>query len=169
MMVPLRPHRLALVGTAWLLVAGLAGAAVLLVSEVKDEGDFFKPEAIARANQGIREIKNKYKKDLVIETYKGIADKRKDDLEKLGKKRFFEEWARNRARALEVDGIYILICKEPPQLQVEVGNETEKKAFPTRDRDRLLELLLGRFKKKEFDEGLSEAVEFVNKTLGNNR
>jgi uncharacterized membrane protein YgcG len=168
MMPSVRRAGMTLLLAAGLLGAGVASAALLLVSEVKDEGGFFKPEAISKANKLIRDIKNQHKKDLVIETYKGVSEKRKDDLEKLGKARFFEEWARNRARALEVNGIYILICKEPPHLQVEIGNETQKKAFTLRDRDRLIELLVGRLKEKEYDEGLLETVEFVNKTLGNN-
>jgi hypothetical protein len=150
-----------------LFVAGGADAA-LLVSEVKDDGGFFKAEAIAKANKGIKEIKNLYKKDLVIESYKGIPADRKDLFEKVGKTRFFDEWARDRARHLEVQGIYILISREPAHLQVEVGNETQKKAFTLRDRERLVALLVENFKQRKFDEGLLEAVEMVRKTLDTN-
>src|ERR1700733_4375124 len=99
-----------------LLMAGWAAAA-LLVSEVKDDGGFFKPETIKKANKGIKDIKDQHKTDLVIETSKGFPPERKDDFEKLGKERFFEEWGRERAKALEVQGLYVLICKEPRHLQ----------------------------------------------------
>jgi uncharacterized membrane protein YgcG len=160
------PWGLALLGGA--LLFSPSTRAALLVSEVKDDGGFFKPEIIRKANKGIKAIKNQHKKDLVIETYRSIPAERKDDFEKLGKNRFFEEWARERGRALEANGVLILISREPSHLQVEVDSETRKKAFTLANRDRLVQLMLERFRKKEFDEGLLDAVEFVNTTLGSN-
>lgn len=150
-----------------LFPAGLIGAA-MLVSEIRDEAGFFKPETIEQANKLIKEIKDRHKKDLVIETYKAVPDKRKDEYAKLGKDRFFEEWARERARALEADGIYLLICKEPAHLQAEVDMQTRKKTFTLQDREKIVRGLLERLRKKEFDDGLLEAVKFVDQTMGRN-
>ncbi len=49
-----------------------------------------------------------------------------------------------------------------------MDNDTQKKAFTTANRDKLVGLLLERFRKKEFDEALLDAVAFVNKTLSSN-
>jgi hypothetical protein len=161
-----------------LLPAVLAGwvvavpARAALVSEVKDDAGFFKPETIQKANREIKEIKDRYKHDVVIETFKAPPADRAEEVKKMdrsARNRFFEEWARERFKGQEVNGIYILICREPPHLQVEVGNQTQKKAFTLRDRDRLVQLLMEHFRKKEYDQGLLEGVDFVRKTMAENR
>jgi uncharacterized membrane protein YgcG len=67
-----------------------------------------------------------------------------------------------------VIGIYVLITKEPGHIQVEVGHETQKAAFTSKDRDRLRDILIDGFQKKEYDRGLLDAVQFVEKTLDEN-
>src|SRR5262249_48668481 len=113
-------------------VAGVAVAA--LVSEVKDDGGFFTAEAIKKANREIKAIKEQLKHDLVIETFKEVQADKKADFEKIAKDtkekaRFFDEWAHQRFRELDVNGIYIMICKNPTFLEVRVGNDARKKAF----------------------------------------
>lgn len=149
------------------LLAATAGAA-MLVSEVKDQAGLFKPDAVEQANKTIKTIKDAHKKDLVFETYPTIPAGRKEEFDRLGKVRYFEEWARARGQALEVNGLIILVCKEPSHLIVEVGEETRKKAFTLADRDQLVKMLQDRFHKKEFDEGLRDAVAFVAKKLEQN-
>ncbi len=61
------------------------------------------------------------------------------------------------ARRRRVEGIYVLISKTPPHLQIEVGKQTEKKAFTIEDRSKLREILISAFGKKEYDRGLLEA------------
>src|SRR5262249_34712924 len=81
---------------------------------------------------------------------------------------FFDEWGRERAKTLEVNGVYIGIFKEPPHLQIEVGNETRKKTFTLDDRHKLRNLLVEKFKNKKYDEGLVEAVAFVHDAMKTN-
>ena len=154
------------------LVAGWLGAAApapaALAPEVRDEAKLFKPETVAKANATLREIKDRYKKDLLIETYPEIPADRKKDYKPEEKGAFFQKWARDRARAVEVNGVYILICKEPKHLQVEVGNETRKKAFTTENRDDLAKLLTDKFRKSDWDGGLTEGVDFVETKLRTN-
>jgi uncharacterized protein len=155
-----------------LLIGSLAAVAraypEAVAPVIKDEGKFFSDETRQKADNEIRDIFREYGKDLQIETFPTPpADEAKDVNLKDRKERdkFFEKWARERARHDVVDGIYILICKEPRHLQVEVGNETQKKAFTLEDRNELRELLLEKFKKQKYDDGLLEAVEFVGKKL----
>ena len=56
----------------------------------------------------------------------------------------------------------------PGHIQVEVGHETEKAAFTAKDRDRLRDILIDAFQKKEYDRGLLDAAQFVEKTLDDN-
>ena len=62
----------------------------------------------------------------------------------------------------------VLICKDPTHLQIEVGKQTQKKAFTLQDRSKLRDLLLARFKAKEYDQGLLDAVKFVRDRVAGN-
>jgi uncharacterized membrane protein YgcG len=136
--------------------------------EVKDEGGFFSAEALKKAIQEIVGIQQRYGKELVVETVKEIPADLKKDYTPAKRQEFFYKWARDRARAGKVNGVYVLICKDPSHLQVEVGNETQKKAFTIKDRDKMAQILLTKFREKKFDEGLSEAVKFFETTLKSN-
>jgi uncharacterized membrane protein YgcG len=160
-----------MLGLPLCLVLAVASPAWAVVPEIQDGGGFFKPETIAKANDLLAEIGKKHDKDLLVETYATVpADKvaAVKAMEKDARSQFFQEWANSRARRRRVNGVYILICKEPGHIQVEVGRETQKGAFTTKDRTRLQEILIGAFEKKEYDRGLIEAVEFVQKTLDEN-
>jgi uncharacterized membrane protein YgcG len=136
--------------------------------EIKDEGGFFSADAVKKAIQEIVGIEQRYGRELVIETVKEIPADLKKDYSPAKRQEFFYKWARERARAGKVLGVYVLICKDPSHLQVEVGNDTQKKAFTIKDRDKMAQMLLTQFREKKFDEGLSEAVKFFETTLKSN-
>jgi uncharacterized membrane protein YgcG len=153
------------------LVAASAATAWAVVPEVQDGGGFFKPETIAKVNDILASIGEKHHKDLLIETYATVpADKVEavKAMDKEGRSKFFQEWANSRARRRRVEGIYVLISKAPPHLQIEVGKQTEKAAFTVKDRDKLREILISAFGKKEYDGGLLEAAQFVAKAFDDN-
>src|SRR5262249_42313189 len=104
----------------------------------------------------------------LIETFATVPENLAKDVnlqDKEERTKFFEKWARDRAREEDVNGISILICKEPPHIQVEVGNHTREKAFTLKDRDELAKGLIGKFREKKYDEGLLDTVSFVAKRL----
>src|SRR5262249_27075712 len=84
-----------------------------------------------------------------------------------GEKRdeFFRTIARDRYRDLGVRGIYVLICKSPGYVGVELGDATRKKAFTPSDRTELRKKMVAAFGEKKFDEGLIAGVNFVDQTL----
>jgi uncharacterized membrane protein YgcG len=164
-----RPARL--MGIALFLALSFTTPALAVVPEVQDGAGFFKPETIAKVNDALADIGKKHKKDLLIETYATVpADKvaAVKAMDKEARATFFQDWGNSRARRRRVDGIYVLITKEPGHIQVEVGRETQKAAFTTKDRDRLRDILIEAFQKKEYDRGLIDAVQFVEKTLDEN-
>ena len=135
---------------------------------IKDDGKFFSREALDKADKKIKEIYNRFGKDVVVETFPAIPAALEEKYKELGRKKFFTDWAQARARDLGVNGLYILITKEPSHLQVEVNNKTEIKAFTTDDRDRLVRGLLAKFKEKKFDDGLIEGLDYIEKTMKSN-
>ena len=150
------------------LAAAAPVSAMAVAPVIKDEGKFFSEGAVDNANNKIREIHHDFGKDLLIETFASVpADLAKDvDLQdKEARSKFFEKWARERAREADANGISILICKSPAHIQVEVGNHTREKDFTLKDRDELAKILIEKFREKKYDEGLLEAVDFVAKRL----
>jgi serine/threonine protein kinase len=135
---------------------------------IKDNGNFFSADAVTMTNKKIKEITQTYKKKLVIETFPEIPADRKQGFQPDKKQQFFEKWARDLAQDNVVDGVYVLICKAPPYLQIEVDNETLKKTFTNPNRVEMSTILLDKFRKEKYDAGLQEAVDFYGKTLRQN-
>jgi uncharacterized protein len=134
-------------------------------SEIRDEAGYFKPGTKDEANKIIGEIKQDDKKDLLIETFLHVPEgKEKEARDRTTEARFFTEWADQRARDAGVKGVYVLICKEPTYIKVVMDNQTAK-SFTTLNRDHLDKLLVESFHNKKYDEGLLEAVRYVQSAL----
>lgn len=159
-----------------LLAAGvLVGLPYLAHAEpplpgVEDGARLFKPEAIAKAREQIRQIRETFHQDLSIET---IATLPPDDQKRVhamtGRElvRFFDKMAKERAAAAGVDGVYILICDDPPKLrhvQVSVWPESREQTFPARDREALRKEMAHNLA-KDPDKTLLHAVAQVREVL----
>src|SRR5947209_2524075 len=100
----------------WLLAAGPACAQNRSPArKVLDEAGMFSPAAMQKANEEIADINRLYHKDLLVETVTSApADiKSVDPKNKSAMQRYFESWAIRRAENERVDGVYVLICKDP--------------------------------------------------------
>src|SRR2546423_652067 len=67
------------------------------------QGQLFSPKAEEKANAIIADIKAKHHKDYYVETFTTIPEDFKGKI---------SEWALHRFKQLNVDGVYVLICKE---------------------------------------------------------
>jgi uncharacterized membrane protein YgcG len=152
-----------------LAIAGLlAGKTDPVVRQVKDAAGLFSPAARSQAGAAIKDIKQRYRIDLVIESFAVVPPSQADQLKALGRAKFFSTWAVARAAELKVDGIYILICKTPGHLQIVTGKATQSKAFTIADREKLRDLLISSFRAKAFDKGLSDGIALVRERLEQN-
>ena len=156
-------NRWHVVGGVILTALAVAAPVRAVAPEIKDEAKFFTPDAIKKANKEIRDLARKYDKDLLIETFPTVPGDHAERVKNMtGEERgkFFYNWANDRAEAAVVNGIYILICKEPARLEIIIT----RKARSTFDKEafaKLRELLLRQFRDKHYDAGLSQAVDFV--------
>lgn len=149
---------------AWLACAGRAAA---VASEIKDGGKFFSDDAVKKTNEQIREIARKYDKDLLVETFATVPEDKVEKVKEMSraeKDKFFDEWAKQRAEKAVVNGVYILVTKEPAHVHVEISGKAGT-ALPSAFRERLVERLLEDFRGKKFDEGLQGAVKLVQEKL----
>jgi len=144
------------------LCAGTAG--------IHDNAGFFSEAAKADAGRNITELQRTLKKDLCIETYAEIpADLQQGAnlQDKAAVSRVVGQWAVKRAREQGVNGVFVLIVKQPAHLQAVVGNETQKQAFTLGDRDTMVSQMLAKLRSKNPDGALREGVSFVASTMRN--
>ncbi|HEV8060576.1 MAG TPA: TPM domain-containing protein, partial [Gemmataceae bacterium] len=151
-----------------LAFAWCAGAAQPALADVRDKAELFKPETVSKADQIISQIEAKHKKEVIVETFASVPPGKEDEAKSKDdtvRNTFFQEWAVDRAQALNVNGIYILITKSPGHVQVEVGKNTAIRDFTRTERDHLRGLLVKAFGEKHFDAGLLEGVQYVQQTM----
>jgi uncharacterized membrane protein YgcG len=152
---------------AWLLapLAMLPALPPVSGGGVRDQGKFFSLDAITSADRVIDQVRDDEQRDVLIETVPDVPQELRDQLADRGKAKFFADWAESRARERGISGVYILICKDPAHLQVAVGNVTRQKLFTTADRDELAQIMLRKFRQKQFDQGLLDAVNFIQRQM----
>jgi len=146
------------------LVIAASPALAVFPPPVKDDAKFFKAGTIEAANKKIREIYEKYKRDVVVETLPSLTADQVKEMED-DKDRFFARLALNRSKALGLNGVYILLVKKPARLQIHVDPETAKKAFTNADRNKVRDRIVARFKEDDFDGGLQAAFDAVEAAL----
>jgi uncharacterized protein len=139
--------------------------------EVRDNAGLFSTTAVKQADEAIRNIQRDFRKDLLVETFAGVPENRTNDYAR-NREEFFASLVRERAQAARLDGIYVLVMKEPPphriRIQVGVGQATRQRAFVTANRDELVRLFQSSFREDKYDKGLRTGVAFVERALRSN-
>jgi uncharacterized membrane protein YgcG len=150
------------------LACGLLGvgtARAVFPPPVKDDGKFFTKEGLDRANKKIRDIYEKYKKDVVVETMTSLTADEAKKMDEEGKGKYFAKLTRDRSVALGLNGIYILVLKKPQHLQVHMDPETQKRMFTAANRKTLIEKIVAQFKEDQFDQGLHDGLDAIEAAL----
>src|SRR6266550_1536740 len=78
-------------------------AATAQRTAVHDNGSFFSPDAAAKAEAEIADIKKQFGKDLRVETYAQIPPDIADKFDSANPGKFFTQWARRHAKDAGVD------------------------------------------------------------------
>src|SRR5439155_20154012 len=112
-----------------------AAPARALDPQVRDDASFFSSQSVEQANTIIRQIKQDHGKDVMVETFPKIPDDQLPQFDPTRKDQFLDKRLTVRAKELGVNGVYILICKDPSRVQVGVGKETRQRAFTEANRD----------------------------------
>jgi hypothetical protein len=144
-----------------LLICG--GVALAVAPEIKDDAKFFGADAVKKANKEIRELYRKYGRDFLVETFPAVPGEQSQRVKAMSQEdrdKFFLNWANDRAEAAVVNGVYILVCKDPARIEI-VINGKGRGAFDRSSFNKLWELLLNDFRQKQFDAGLQAAIGFA--------
>ena len=148
-----------------LLAAGNVRAAT---PGIVDHAHILQDDTVSKVSAAFGELKQKYQKDILIETYATIPSELKDKFTPEGKTQFFAEWAKTRETSEKVNGVYVLVCMDPTYLQVGVGDNTQKHAFTLADRDQLKQNLIAGLKAKKYDETMRALPGFFQSTFQTN-
>jgi hypothetical protein len=145
----------------------LAGGAGAVAPEIRDQGKFFTADALKKADERIREIYRKQDRDVLIETFASVPA---DDLEKVkamdakGRSDYFQRWAKERAGQRVVNGVYVLICKEPRYLFAGV-TEKEPHRFAPGTGIAIEKVMRKEFAEGRFDDALDQALRLIEEKL----
>ncbi len=140
-------------------------AAAMPSPHVQDDGGFFSTDAVAKANEKIAQIKRDFGKDLFIQTVSGIPEAKKAAYQPNKRAQFFQQWSLDIGQTNRVDGVVVLISKDPAYLQVAPSHEMLKQGFVASDRDRLSQIMLASLKTKDYDKALLDGVQYVADTF----
>jgi hypothetical protein len=158
-------RKLVLLGSIGVL---LGGAASVRAGAIVDDAGLFSPKALEKANAEIAKIEKESHHNLTIETLATVPNGRADEVAKMssrGREEFFDAWARERAISRKAQGEYVLITKNPGHVQIEVDRQTRNSGFGVAQRSTLRDNFIAGFKKKDYDRGLLDAVEYARSAL----
>jgi hypothetical protein len=134
--------------------------------ESRDDGKFFSEEAWKKLAPAAEKLLKEKGIDLFVETvmtpWKGDVDKIKA-MKPEEREKVFKDLAEERAKEVKLQGVYILICKNPSSLYVFVPHPDE---FPPGFATKVKSAILASFKDKKFDEGLQKAIDLTLEAKG---
>jgi hypothetical protein len=161
----MRPVLLPLLTAAWLgLTAAGARAEEVAFPDVKDGAGLFTPEAVEQAERAIAKVREMYHLDLMVETVRELPERNNKWLKlwnfwnRRQRNSFLENWARERAKAAGVNGVFILICNDPSTVHVVVWPPEWERKFTAADCERVRRFLVRRLETGSRDEALLATV-----------
>ncbi|MDI1312103.1 MAG: hypothetical protein PSV43_08085, partial [Prosthecobacter sp.] len=163
--------RLFLPAFAVTLLLSTAGARAAAAG-IQDDGAFFSEFAKVNAAGTIKDVATRLHKDIAIQTFAAVPDDMKSTVlqsSKAASNRGFSQWAEQLAQSKKVNGVFILLVKQPAHLQVVVGTDTQRQAFTLLDREALVQRMLANLRQKKSDDALIDGVNFISKTMNSHR
>jgi uncharacterized membrane protein YgcG len=127
---------------------------------VHDNGSFFSASGKATADAMIERIQQHSRFPILVETFAVVPADMQEQFAKQARKEFFQDWAKDRANEDGGQGIYVLVCKSPAHIEVQLGSAA-KTALHGDKTDNLLDAMVTRFRKKHYDEGLMDLLKDV--------
>lgn len=125
---------------------------------VHDLAKMFSPAAVAKANEQIAAIYRDSQLELVIETFPAVPENLRGRQASMGEKEFFAAWAKERAAERRVEGVYILLCRNPGKLQYFVHAKAKERGFSPAVAESMSKNMLAKLKERKFDDSLAIAT-----------
>ena len=152
------------------LTALFAGAVIpaARAGTLRDGADFFGAEAERTVTQTLDRIQQRHGKNVVIETYAAPPSSVPAGGSEAARNEAYRQWLDRRGTELKAD-VMVLVTRNPSR--VEVGSSTAMRnsgAFTADDHRATSDLILPQFRQRNFDEGILQAVQSIDRRLGQN-
>jgi V8-like Glu-specific endopeptidase len=134
----------------------------------KDDGKFFSAETMKRVQAAADKLLKEKGIDLLIET---VQTPPKADADKLKamtpeeREKFFKEYALERCKAEKINGVYVIVSRNPGFVWVEITGPAYS-TFPEGTASRFTQTLHKAFKERKFDAGLMEGIQQILEVQG---
>ena len=135
---------------------------------LRDGADFFSTNAESQVKQTLDRIQQRHGKNVVVETQTSPPPSVPTGGSEAARNQAYRDWLDRRGTEQGAD-VIILVTRNPSH--VEVGSSKAMRdsgAFTANDHRATSDLILPRFRQKNFDEGILQAVQFIDRRLGQN-
>jgi hypothetical protein len=161
--------RCTVICVAALGAVALGGDAFAAAPPIRDHANMFSLAGLREANEIAEAIQTNYDKRLVVEAFSSApwtARLTHNFKDRQDRARYFAEWARRNARRAGANGIYVLICKQPAPVEVEVRARRDALPFfSLEDASRAREVLLADLRQGQPDTALLRCVRLIESRL----
>lgn len=139
--------------------------------KIKDHARLFTAAGIEQAEELLQEIKQQYRKDVIVESFNKVPLHRDpwrkfSKMDAAARDQFLRDWARRDVPGLE--GVCVLVYDDPPlrRVQSSVGREVRRQnAFTNADAKELQNLLQGELGAGDNDQALLNALRLIRDRL----
>jgi hypothetical protein len=139
-------------------------ASALEAAAIRYSAGMFGKEAVKKARAQLDRIESATGIPIVIETIDEIPDIDKD-ASTATRRKAIESLAVRRDKAIKDEGIYLLISKRDHVMSTVLVRQRLARVLPIEKRDAIRDAFLEEFKKRDFDAGLTRAVETIEHSL----
>lgn len=148
------------------LIAFVAFAGIVLLvapparAQVNDQAGFFSADAVRRADEIIADAQRRSGRKIVVETFPTFPADRRASYSKERERQFYQAWIEERGKATDSD-VHVLIVRDPSHLEVGSSSDSRRGDFTAADHQATSRAMLERFRARQFDQGLLEAVQTI--------
>ena len=155
-----------MINQRWLVAIPIVLAAALIspparASSIRDRAHMFSPEAVKKAESHLDRLERATRIPIVIETLEALPD----GGSAAEKKRAIDALAVKRDKAIRDEGIYLLISKSDHLISHVLVRQRLADLLPIEKRDAIRDTFIDAFKKRDFDAGLSNGVQAIERAL----
>src|SRR5260370_29386294 len=132
---------------------------------IQDDAGLFSAAAKDKANAEIDDIKRQFKRDFLVET---VGEKKFAGEDAKAVNTAVNKWAAEKFKNQAINGIYLVVVKDPGKFRVVVGpNTMQSGLFIKSNRDELVKISGSKIK-EDPDGALQQATAYVHRTLSQN-
>lgn len=148
-----------------LLALAFVAAPQARAGSLRDDADFFSPEAEQRVTQSLDQIQQRRGKNVVVETYASPPSSIPTGGDEVARNEAYLQWAVERGRATRAD-VVVLISRNPSHLRVDSSAALKQSGvFTDADQTAAANAMLPAFRQKNYDQGILDGLAYIDRKL----